>query len=111
MNISDRLDLARGKDLTLGLLLERSAEIYGDRRLVEEADTGFTLTAVQAADLVDRWAGAIAAETQPGDRVVLATANSYQQFLLTAAAARAKRRSRVETKSLRGPLSSSRSGE
>ena len=91
MNIGDRLDLARGKDLTLGVLLERSAEIYGDRRLVEDADSGLTLTAVQAADLVDRWAGAIAAETEPGDRVVLATPNGYQQFLLTAAAARAGR--------------------
>ena len=91
MSIGERLDLARGKDLTLGVLLERSAAIYGDRRLVEDADSDLTLTAVQAADLVDGWAGAIAAETEPGDRVVLATPNSYQQFLLTAAAARAGR--------------------
>jgi long-chain acyl-CoA synthetase len=91
MALSDRLDLARGRDLTLGVLMERLAAIHGDRRLVEEADSGFTIAFDGAADLVDRWAAAIAAETEPGDRVVLATANGYEQFLLTLAASRAGR--------------------
>ena len=91
MGISDRIGLALGKDLTLGVLLERALAVHGDRRLVEEADGGFTISVAGAVDLVDRWAAAIAAQTEPGDAVVLATPNGYQQFLLTAAAARAGR--------------------
>ncbi|HEX2575877.1 MAG TPA: AMP-binding protein [Aquihabitans sp.] len=91
MRLNHRFDLARGRDLTLGVLMERLAAIHGDRRLVEEADGGFTATFAEAAELVDRWAGAVAASTEPGDRVVLATPNGYEQLLLTLAVARAGR--------------------
>ncbi|CAN5856057.1 long-chain fatty acid--CoA ligase [soil metagenome] len=91
MGIGERFGLARSKDLTLGVLMERLAAIFGDRRLVEDADGSFTIAVDGAADLVDRWAGAIAAQTAPGDTVVLATPNGYQQFLLTLAVARAGR--------------------
>ena len=40
---------------------------------------------------MDRWAGAIAAGASPGDRVVVATANGYEQFLLCLAVSRAGR--------------------
>jgi acyl-CoA synthetase (AMP-forming)/AMP-acid ligase II len=91
MWLNDRIDVALGRGLTLGVLLERLAAIHGDRRLVTESD-GYTISIRGAADLVDRWAGAIAAQTAPGDRVVLATPNGYRQVLLTLAAARAGRR-------------------
>ncbi|CAN5763775.1 long-chain fatty acid--CoA ligase [soil metagenome] len=91
MRLLDRIGLARGRELTLGVLMERLAAIHGDRTLVAEADGGFTATFAEAAELVDRWAGGIAAQSEPGDRVVLATANGYEQFLLVLAAARAGR--------------------
>ncbi|MGI8754925.1 MAG: class I adenylate-forming enzyme family protein [Acidimicrobiales bacterium] len=90
MRITDRIALARGRDLTLGTLMDLVAGVYGRRVLVDE-DGGSVLTAEQGADRVDRWAGGIAAQSQPGDRVVLATANGYDQFLLTLATARAGR--------------------
>ena len=77
MNLGARFDLARGKDLTLGVLMERLAAIHGDRPLVTEAESGRVRTFRQAAADVDRWAGAIHALTEPGDRVVLATGNTY----------------------------------
>ena len=87
----DRLKLARGRDLTLGVLMERLAAVHGDRRMVSEADGGLTATFSEAAALVDRWAHGIAARSEPGDAVVIATDNGYRQFLLTLAAARAGR--------------------
>jgi acyl-CoA synthetase (AMP-forming)/AMP-acid ligase II len=89
--MGERFGLARGKDLTLGVLMERLAAIFGDRRLVSDDDGTFTIAVDGAADLVDRWAGAVAAASKPGDPVVLATPNGYQQFLLTLAVARAGR--------------------
>jgi len=91
MRLFDRIGLARGRELTLGVLMERLAAIHGSRTLVTEADGGFTATFEEAAALVDRWAGGIAAASEAGDRVVLATANGYEQFLLTLAASRAGR--------------------
>lgn len=91
MGLRDRLDVARGRELTLGVLLDRLAALHGDRRLVEEADGALTVSFAEAAALVDRWAGGVAAASEPGDRVVLATANGYEQFLLTLAVARAGR--------------------
>ncbi len=91
MRLFDRIDLARGHGLTLGVLMERLGAIHGARRLVEEAGDGLTLSFAGAADRVDRWAAGIAAATTQGDRVVLATANGYEQFLLTLAVARAGR--------------------
>ncbi|QXC60370.1 AMP-binding protein [Aquihabitans sp. G128] len=91
MRLLDRIALARGRELTLGTLMERLAAIHGDRPFVTEADGGFAATFAEAAALVDRWAGGIAAQSEPGSRVVLATANGYEQFLLTLAASRAGR--------------------
>ena len=69
MNLGARFDLARGKDLTLGVLMERLAAIHGDRPLVTEAESGRVRTFRQAAADVDRWAGAIHALTEPGNRL------------------------------------------
>jgi acyl-CoA synthetase (AMP-forming)/AMP-acid ligase II len=83
-----RLGLARARDLTLGTLLERFAEVRGDRVLVEEPD-GLRLTYAEAADLVARAAGALRTRVGAGDRVVVATPNGYRMFLACCAAARA----------------------
>ena len=91
MRWKDRIDLARGRGLTLGTLLEKVAGVHPHRPLVSEAATGRELTTNDAAALVDRWAGAIARRTELADRVVIATPNGYDQFLLTLAVARAGR--------------------
>jgi len=77
------------RDLTLGTLMDRLERVHGDRALVTEADGGLDLTYEQAAKRVRRWAGGIAARTEPGDVVVVATPNGYEQLLLCCAAARA----------------------
>jgi acyl-CoA synthetase (AMP-forming)/AMP-acid ligase II len=87
--VRERIGLVLRRDLVLGTLAERLARVHGDRRLVTEHESGRTLTFVDAADLVDRWAGAVAAQVQPGGRVVLATRNGYDQLLLCLAASRA----------------------
>ncbi len=91
MRVLDRLELARGRGLTLGVLMDRLAAVHCSRRLVTEADGGFSVTFAEAAALVDRWAAGVAAQSEPGDRVVVATANGYEQFLLTLAVAKAGR--------------------
>lgn len=77
------------KDLSLGNVLERLAAVHGDRLLVTESKGGLSLTHRQAAKRVARWAGGIAARTEPGDVVVVATPNGYAQLLLCLAVARA----------------------
>jgi len=84
-----RAELIVRRDLTLGTVLERLAAIHGSRRLVEEADGGLRITYRQGAKRVARWAGGIAAKTDLGDRVVIATPNGYEMFLLCLAASRA----------------------
>ena len=59
--IVERIVLVRGRDPHLGTVFERLAVINGDRRLVTEHGTGLELTYREAADLVDRWAGAVRA--------------------------------------------------
>jgi acyl-CoA synthetase (AMP-forming)/AMP-acid ligase II len=86
-----RLDLAMGRGLTLGTLFEKVAAVHPHRRLVSELSLDRERTTTEAADVVDRWAGAVAARTALGDRVVIATPNGYDQLLLTAAVARAGR--------------------
>jgi len=76
------------RDHSLGNLLERLAGIHGDRRLVTEPG-GLELSYRQAAKRVARWAGGVAARIEPGDVVVVATPNSYEQLLLCLAVARA----------------------
>jgi len=77
------------RDLTLGTLMDRLERVHGDRRLVLESDAGLSLTYRQAAKRVRRWAGGIAGRTSPGDVVVIAGPNGYEQLLLCLAAARA----------------------
>ena len=82
-----RTRLALDRSLTLGTVAERLAAVYGDRLLVDE--DGWTVTHVQAADLVERWSATLAARIAPGDRVVLATPNGHRQLLATLAVCRA----------------------
>jgi long-chain acyl-CoA synthetase len=90
MALRDRLDLIRGRELTLGTLFERLARVHGDVPLVQEdGDDGLRLSYSAAADLTARWAGAIQAKITPGDRVVIATPNGYALVLLCSAASRA----------------------
>jgi acyl-CoA synthetase (AMP-forming)/AMP-acid ligase II len=83
-----RLGLARRRDLVLGSLLDRLAELNGDRLLVEEPG-GVRWTYVEAAERVRRWSGTVAARVEHGDRVVIATANGYDQLLACFAVSRA----------------------
>src|SRR5579871_651276 len=89
-NCRDRASLALGRDLRLGDLIHRLAAIRGDRPLAEqsvgEGGAGERLTYREAADLVDEWAARIAMRVSAGDRVVVATPNSYRFFLLCIAA-------------------------
>jgi acyl-CoA synthetase (AMP-forming)/AMP-acid ligase II len=90
MPLRDRLDLVRGRELTLGTLFERLARVHGNAPLVEEdGSDGLRLTYAEAADLTSRWAGALRSKIMPGDRVVIATPNGYGLFLLCVAASRA----------------------
>ena len=84
-----KAELIFRRDETLGSIMQSLAEIHGDRRLVEESDGGLRITYQQAAKRVARWAGGIRARTNPGDRVVIAAPNGYEQFLLCLAASRA----------------------
>jgi len=85
----ERAALLLKRDLTLGELMDRLERIHGRRRLVTEAGRDLELTYVQAAKRVRRWAGGIAAQTQPGDVVVVSAPNGYELLLLCCAAARA----------------------
>lgn len=87
----DRAALLLRRDSTLGTVMDRLERVHGDRRLVTEAGGGLDLTYLQAAKRVRRWAGGIADRTSPGDVVVIATPNGYEQLLLCLAAARAGR--------------------
>ena len=85
----ERVSFLVRRDHSLGNVLERLAAIHGDRRLVTESRSGLVLTYRQAAKRVARWAGGVAARTEPGDVVVVATPNGYEQLLLCLAVARA----------------------
>jgi len=85
----ERAALLLRRNLTLGTLLDRLERVHGDRKLVTEADGHLTLTYAQAAKRVRRWAGGIAERTSPGDVVVIASPNGYEQLLLCFAASRA----------------------
>jgi len=83
-----RLRLAARTDHTLGNILERLAEVHGDATLVTAAGAP-SRSYREAAAEVDVWAGALHRSIRPGDRVVLATTNGYDQFLLCLAVCRA----------------------
>lgn len=89
MNPLARVRLLVGRGETLGTVMSSLASVHGGRRLVEEHGGGLRITYRQAAKRVARWAGGIAARTSPGDRVVIATPNNYEMFLLCLAASRA----------------------
>src|SRR5437899_267301 len=89
MSVSERAGLVRGRDLTLGTLLERLSRLRGDRRLVEEPGDGLHLTLTEGADIVARVAAGIASKALPGDRVVVAAPNGYEFFLLCLGVSRA----------------------
>jgi acyl-CoA synthetase (AMP-forming)/AMP-acid ligase II len=89
MNVLRRAGLVVRRDATLGSIMADLAAIHGRRRLVEEAEGGLRINYLQAAKRVNRWGGGIAAKVAPGDRVVVATPNAYEMFLLTLAASRA----------------------
>lgn len=86
---AQRFRLVSGRNSTLGTVMEDLAAIHGDRRLVLEPATGRQLTYRQAAELVASWSAGIAQRTDPGDRVVVAVPNGYDQFLMCLAVARA----------------------
>ena len=85
----ERLGFVVRADHTLGNVMERLAAIHGHRHLVTEAGTGLDLDHRQAAKRVARWAAGVAARTEPGDVVVVATPNGYEQLLLCLAVSRA----------------------
>lgn len=84
-----RAEMVFRRDETLGTLMHSLAGIHGNHPLVEEADGGLRITYAQAAKRVGRWAGGIAARVAPGDRVVIASPNGYEQLLLCLAVSRA----------------------
>jgi long-chain acyl-CoA synthetase len=88
--LRQRIDLARTGHLSAATLMEKLAELYGDKHLVtEDGDAGLQLTYGQAADLVARAAGSIRCRIARRDRVVVGSPNGYGLFLLTLAVARA----------------------
>jgi acyl-CoA synthetase (AMP-forming)/AMP-acid ligase II len=84
-----RFDLALRRRESLGGILDRLAQLHGDRRMVTEHDSGRVLTFRDAAELVADWSERLASEVAPGEPVVVATPNGYDQFLLSLAVARA----------------------
>ncbi len=88
MKTLTRLDLLL-RGATLGTVMDSLARMHGDRRLAEEPSGGIRVTYRQADKRVCRWSGGIRRRVDLGDRVLIATDNSYEQFLLCLAAARA----------------------
>lgn len=84
----ERASLLLGPSVVLGDVFERLARLHGDVPLVEEAG-GVRLSFEEAAHRVDRLAAGIRAGIGSGDRVVIATPNGYDMFLLSIAASRA----------------------
>jgi acyl-CoA synthetase (AMP-forming)/AMP-acid ligase II len=86
--LAARARLVVDRPSNLGDLFERTAAARGDAPLVDEVD-GLLIDHRQAADRVDGLAGAVAARVDAGDRVVVATPNSYDQLLISLAVMRA----------------------
>ncbi len=89
MKLLRRAELIVRRDATLGTIMSDLFAVHGNRRLVEEAEGGLRISYRQADKRVNRWAGGIASRVAHGDRVVIATPNSYEMFLLSLAVARA----------------------
>ena len=84
MNVLTRARLTFCSGETLATMMQSLADVHGNRRVATDAE-GRSLTYRQAAKRVARWAGGIAAATEPGDRVVIQTPNTYELFLLVLA--------------------------
>ena len=82
-----RARLVSGRGTTVGSFLHQSASVRRDHCLVEEAD-GTSLTQSEGAGRVDLLAGSLASQVVVGDRVVVATENTYDQFLACLAVCR-----------------------
>ena len=90
MKLLSRASLIAGRGLTLATVADRLAEVHDDRPLVEEAGSPpLRLTYREAADLVARWSGWVAARTEKGERVVVALPNGVRFLLACLAVARA----------------------
>lgn len=89
LNPMPRWRLLTRRDANLATIMDRLGEIHGDHVVATEAGDSSVLTFSGAAGLVSSWAGGIAAQTAPGDRVVIATPNGYAMFLLCLAASKA----------------------
>ena len=89
MKLLRRADLVLRRDATLGTIMSDLAAVHGSRRLVEEGEGGLRISYRQAEKRVNRWAGGVASKVDQGDRVVIATPNSYEMFLLCLAVSRA----------------------
>src|SRR5438445_883455 len=89
MNPLERIRLATGQDVTLATLMDRLAEVNGDSRLVEEAESGLTLSYREAAERIAGLAGGIGEKIDEGDRVVVNLPNGYEFFLACLAVNRA----------------------
>ncbi len=85
----NRARMVVARDATLGTIMDQLAGVHGTRRLVEESQGGLRVSYEQAARRVRRWSGGIAAQIQPGDRVVIHTPNDYLMLLLCLAVCRA----------------------
>lgn len=81
-----RLDVVVHRNLTLANVADAIGEMHGTRCIASIPEP---LTAEQLAATVARWSDAIAAHTEAGDRVVVATPNGYQQLMISLAVARA----------------------
>jgi acyl-CoA synthetase (AMP-forming)/AMP-acid ligase II len=81
-----RARLATARDLTLGTFLQRLAEVHGQRTLM--TTTAERLSFAQAAERVERWAGAVRNEVTGGSRVVLVL-EGYDLLLASLAVSRA----------------------
>ncbi len=86
-----RIGLAVGRNATLATIMDDLVDLYGDRVMVSEHRSGRVLTYRAAGEVVARWSAGIARRTEPGDPVVVAMPNGYDQFLMCLAVARAGR--------------------
>jgi acyl-CoA synthetase (AMP-forming)/AMP-acid ligase II len=87
-----RAELALRRSATLADLMAQLVEVHGSSTFVtEELSPGRvrTLSYLDAAGQVERWSVAIAARSEPGRPVVVATDNGIDQFLICLAVARA----------------------
>ena len=89
-----RVGMLLHRSATLAELADGLAELHGDSLLVTESHANGrdrTLTYAQAAKLVRQWSAAVVARSEPGQPVVVATPNCYDQLLVCLAVARAGR--------------------